>query len=416
MSKHVIVIGAGIVGLSTADALLDRGFRVTVLERESAQTLGCSFGNGGLIVPSHFVPLAAPGMVAMGIRMMLDRGSPFGVEKIAHLPTLAWMARFALAGTKAHVERCSPLLRDLNLASKEIYTRLISEMGVDVGYGRRGLIMLSRTHEAHESEAKLAAQANKIGLKATVLDEADLKKREPDVEMSVSGGVLFEDDAHLSPDRFMFALRERIKARGAEFRTEAEVKGLEKSGSKVRAVKLASGELVADEFVLAAGAWSTELAAGIGHHLPMLAGRGYGLTATKPPQRPNIPTILTEARIAVTPVVDGLRFVGTMELTEPRLAASSPRVDKMRENITKYYPAFRVSDLQEPVWCGLRPCSPDGMPYIGRSSRAENLVVATGHAMMGMSLGPVTGRIVSDLLAGDTSPFALDLVSPNRYV
>lgn len=396
--KEVVVVGAGIIGLCVADALLDRGFQVTVLEREAQEENGCSYGNGGLIVPSHFVPLAAPGMVAMGLRMMMDRRSPFGVARLNDFETLAWSARFALAGTKKHTARCAPVLRDLNLASREIYARLTDEMGVP--FERRGLLMLSQTQKAQDGEAHLAADANRLGLKATVMSRDEVAKLEPGMSMEVAGGVLFEDDAHLTPPLFMRALRSRVVERGAAIWNE----GVE----DVRKIQ-------ADEVVIAAGAWSGALARSLGLRLPLMAGRGYGITATNPPQTPRIPAILTEARVAVTPMADGVRFVGTLELSGPVVQPTSPRVEAMRESVGRYYPAFRPETLGGPVWCGLRPCSPDGMPYVGRTKRAPNVVFATGHAMMGMSLGPITGQLVAEIVAGEPSSLPLELLNPDRY-
>ncbi len=395
--KHVVVVGAGIVGLCAADSLLDRGFRVTLLERSPGED-GCSFGNGGLIVPSHFVPLAAPGMIAMGMRMMRDGRSPFGVAKLFDPETLAWSARFALAGTKRHVERCAPVLRDLNLASREIYARLADEM--EVPFEKKGLLMLSRTQKAQDGEAHLAEDANRLGLKATVMGRDDVAKLDPGMQMDVVGGVYFEDDAHLTPAVFMEALRARVQSRGATF-VQQDVDDLKR--------------IEADEIVVAGGSWSGQLARTVGLRMPLMAGRGYGVTATKPPQTPRIPAILTEARVAVTPMADGVRFVGTLELSGPVVQPGSPRVDAMREAVGGYYPAFRPETLDGPVWCGLRPCPPDGMPYVGRTKRAGNVVFATGHAMMGMSLGPVTGKLVSEIVAGDSPSIPLKLLDPDRY-
>lgn len=406
----VVVIGSGIIGLSVADALLDRGLAVTIVERKTNEE-GCSFGNGGLIVPSHFVPLAAPGMLSMGLKMMADRKSPFGVARL-DLPTLAWSARFAMAGTKAHVERCAPLLRDLNLASREMFSRLTAEMNVP--FERNGLLMLSRTQKAQDGEAHLAEDANRLGLKTTILNRDEVAKLDPNITMDVAGAVYFEDDAHLTPPVFMRAFRSRIEARGATF-VQAEVTGFRKEGGRIAAVKTATHEIAADEVVVAAGSWTGELASSIGLRLPLMAGRGYGITAPNPPETPRIPTILTEARIAVTPMADGLRFVGTLELAAPVLQPTSPRVEAMRENVALYYPKLRPEHLSGPTWCGLRPCSPDGMPYVGRTAKADNLILATGHAMMGLSLGPITGRLVAEIVAGEPASHPLELLSPDRY-
>jgi D-amino-acid dehydrogenase len=415
VSQHVVVVGAGVIGLCTADALIDRGYRVTVLERDREPGNGCSYGNGGIVVPSHFVPLAAPGMVRQGLLMLRDRQSPFGVSKLTDLATLGWMARFARASNPGHVERSAPLLKELNLQSRTLYEGLVANLGVDVGYAKRGLLMLSRTHAAHEAESRLADQANRIGLRATLLTNDDLKRLEPDVEMDVAGAVHFEDDAHLTPPVFMEAMRRKLLACGAEIRYGISASGFRTENRTVKSIETDQGPLEADEFVVAAGAWSNALARSLGLKLPLLAGKGFGMTITDPPETPRIPAILTEARIAVTPMVDGVRFVGAMELGQPGVAPSAGRVEGMRRRIPEYYPSFTGDRLGAPVWSGNRPCSPDGLPYLGRTRRADNVVIATGHAMMGMSLGPVTGLVVSKIIAGDPPGIAIHLLDPDRY-
>jgi D-amino-acid dehydrogenase len=185
----------------------------------------------------------------------------------------------------------------------------------------------------------------------------------------------------------------------------------------VTGVSLGDRTMDADLVVLAAGAWSTQLAKKIGLKIPLLAGKGYGFTVVNPPETPRFPALLIEGRLAVTPMPEGLRFVGTMELGVPTHPIVNPnRVEGMRKSIKEYYPCFKDAHLEAcPVWSGLRPCPPDGMPYIGVPSRYRNLIVATGHGMMGMSLGPVTGRLVGELAASQTPSVSLGLLSPDRY-
>jgi D-amino-acid dehydrogenase len=346
----------------------------------------------------------------MGLKMLRSRQSPFGFERLFDLQLIGWLARFARTSTRAHVERSAPLLRDLNLASRRLYEELVAALGEDVGFAKRGLLMLSRTHAAHDAEASLVAHANRLGLTVKVLGPNDIHRVEPGVQTDVVGAVHFEDDAHLSPPTLMDALSKAILRKGVTIRSGVEVVSL-----RGNQLQLSDGRMEADEIVVAAGAWSSCLAQSLGLRLPLVSGRGFGFTATDPPERLTIPSILTEARVAVTPMPDGVRFVGTMELGQPATVPDSPRVEGMRRSIPAYYPAFTESHLEAPVWCGLRPCSPDGLPYVGRTSRANNVVFATGHAMMGMSLGPITGRLVAETVAGDTPSYPLALLSPDRY-
>lgn len=417
MTKHVVIVGAGIVGLASAYYSARRGHRVTVVDRSPAVRDGCSFGNAGMIVPSHFTPLAAPGMVALGLRWMWNPESPFYIKPRCDRELLAWGLRFWRSATRRHVARCAPVLRDLSLAGRACYEELASEENSDdFGLVRRGLLMLCRTQHALDEEITTAERARELGIPAVVLDRAQLAEMEPDVEMDVVGGVHFPRDCHLSPNRLMAELEQRAAALGAEFRLNTEVVGWRLAGGRLAAVNTTGGEVAGDEFVLAGGAWSGELVRGLRLRLPMQAGKGYSLTLASPRQLPRICAILTEARVAVTPMGTALRFGGTMEIAGLDETINERRVRGIINAARAYYPAFRAeSFVGVKPWCGLRPCSPDGMPYLGRTARFDNLVIATGHAMMGLSLGAITGKIVAELLIGEEPQFDLSLLSPDRF-
>lgn len=409
----MVIVGAGIIGLCTADKLVSQGHRVTVLDREPKPGEGCSYGNGGMIVPSHFVPLAAPGMIGMGLKMMLNKKSPFGIDGITDLDVIGWVARFMRAANKGHAERCAPLLSQLNLASRKLYTEYFSTMASDAGFAERGMLMLCSTPKGLDHEAELAKQGNALGLHTRVLDRAGIAELEPDLQINAIGGVYFQDDAHFTPSAFMAALTQHLMDRGAEVRYGVDVSRVQVRGRKVVSVE----DIEADEVVFAGGSWTGELAKTLGLRMPMLAGRGFGTTVTNPPQTPRCASIMVEARVAVTPMTDGVRFVACMELGKPKLTPNLNRVQGMREGIEQTYPAYRFSELATtPIWTGLRPCTPDGLPYLGRTQQYDNIVIAAGHAMMGMSLGPITGKLVSEVIAGDTPSIPLDLLSPDRYV
>lgn len=409
--KHVVVVGAGVVGLCTAEALVKKGVRVTILDQDRQLADGCSFGNGGMIVPSHFVPLAAPGMMMMGLKMMARRDSPFGISNPLDPVIAGWLLKFMAAANKTRAERAGPLLRDLNLASRELYSQYSFEFPLH----QRGLLMLCKTEAALHAEEHLARDANQLGLTAKILNANELGKVEPGIRMDVAGGVLFEDDGHLHPGSFMQALEQHLRESGVSLRLGEPVTGFQTSNGKVHAVSTSKGEIACDEVVLAAGAWSSPLAAKLGLQLPLLAGKGYGFTVPNPVEQPSIPSILTEGRIAVTPMPDGLRFVGTLELSRPSLKQSPARVEGIRRSIPEFYPAFRGQKCPDKVWCGLRPCSPDGLPYLGRTKKAANVFIAAGHAMMGMSLGPISGKIIADLVTGGPLSTSIDLLDPDRY-
>ena len=416
--KKVLIIGGGVIGLATAYYCARRGWSVTLVERRPAQRDGCSFGNAGMIVPSHFIPLAAPGMVALGLKWMWNPESPFYIKPRLSLELLDWLYKFWRASTSAHVRRAAPLLRDLNFASRAAYAELAALPGHDFGLVQKGLLMLCRTPHGLEEEAKTAAQAVALGIPAEVLDARQTAALDPAVRMNVAGSVYFPKDCHLQPDRFVATLQNQLVAAGAELIWDHEVTGWHQgSGTQLQSVRLDDGrEVSADEYVICGGSWSPGLVRDLGLRIPIQAGKGYSLTLPRPRQLPQICAIFTEARMAVTPMGDSLRFGGTMEISGLSETIDPRRVRGIINAVSGYYPDFTPADFAGIApWRGLRPCSPDGLPYLGRTSRYANLTLATGHAMMGISLAPITGQLVADIISGHRPAIDLTLLSPDRY-
>lgn len=416
--KSVLIIGGGVIGLCVALYARRRGHSVAVVERGAPDHDGCSLGNAGMIVPSHFIPLAAPGMVGMGLRMMTRPDSPFYVRPRLDADLARWGFLFARSATASHVARSAPLLRDLSLASRQSYEELADEWGDNFGLTQRGLLMLCKTQHALDDEAKAARMACELGLPADVLTPAEAAKLDPDITMDIAGAVYFPKDCHLTPQKFVARLTKVLEREGVQFAWKTDVTGWRAKNGKIEAARTTNGELSADEYVLAAGAWSPQTLRALNIRLPMQAGKGYSVTLEKPRQLPQICSILTEARIAVTPMGETLRFGGTMEVTglDNASAVSEPRVNAIFSAIPRYFPAFAPADFSSlPVWSGLRPCSPDGLPYVGRFERFSNLCAATGHSMMGVSLAPVTGKLLSEILSDEPPSIAIDLLRPERF-
>ncbi len=412
MPSHITILGAGVIGLSTALYCARRGMQVTVIERKSAQRDGCSFGNAGMIVPSHFIPLAAPGMVKLGLKWMWNPESPFYIKPRLDSDLLAWGLQFWKAATAQRVATAAPALRDLSLLSRQCF----EDIGLDFGLVKKGLLMLCKQQQTLDEEAHMAVTANALGIPAQVLDAKATAALDPNVTMDVCGSVYFPKDCHLSPRRFIAALEAELVRLGVEFLWKTEVTGFEIENSALRAVKTSKGQVEGQEVVLCGGVWSAELAKSLDLKLPMQAGKGYSLTLRDPTQLPELCSICTEARLAVTPMDGALRVGGTMEMAGLNESITQRRVRGITRAFPQYFPAFAETDFAEvKPWSGLRPVSPDGMPYIGRTQRWKNLTIATGHAMMGLSLAPATGKIVSELLSGEKPPVALDLMSPDRF-
>lgn len=413
--KHIGIIGAGIVGLSTAYYLRKAGYDVTIVEQSNLDD-GCSFGNAGMIVPSHFIPLAAPGMVAKGIRWMFNAESPFYVHPKLSRDLISWGLKFYGHANRRHVERSMPALSALSQYSTSLYREWAKDLPFDFGFQERGLLMLYHDAALEREEEETVHLAHRLGVEARVLTLAEIQQMEPDVKVNARGGVYYPGDSHLIPGVLVRNLISFLRQQGVTFELNAAVSNFVLEGGAVKAGNTNRGAFTADAWIIATGSWSGQVASMLGHRLPMQAGKGYSFTLNDVQKNVRIPSIFLEARVAVTPMGSSLRFGGTMEITGVDHSINMNRVRGIVHAIPKYYPEMNVAlPGKETVWHGLRPCSPDGLPYIGRSKRWSNLVVATGHSMMGLSLGPATGRVVSDLIQGAPPAVDLSLFDPERY-
>lgn len=413
--KHIGIIGAGIVGLSTAYYLRKAGYDVTVVEQSNLDD-GCSFGNAGMIVPSHFIPLAAPGMVAKGIRWMFNSESPFYVRPKLSQDLISWGLKFYGHANRRHVERSMPALSALSQYSISLYREWSKDLPFDFGFKERGLLMLYHDAALEREEQETVQLAHRLGVEARMVTLAEIQQMEPDVKVNARGGVYYPGDSHLIPGVLVRNLINFLRQQGVTFELNAAVNDFVLEGGAVKAVRTNRGTFAADAWIIATGSWSGQVASLLGHRLPMQAGKGYSFTLNDVKKNIRIPSIFLEARVAVTPMGSALRFGGTMEITGVDHSINMNRVRGIVNAIPRYYPEMNVAlPSKETVWHGLRPCSPDGLPYIGRSKRWSNLIVATGHSMMGLSLGPATGKVVSDLIQGVPPAVDLSLFDPERY-
>jgi len=412
---RIVIIGGGIVGLSSAYYLNKAGHQVTIIDQSDLKD-GCSFGNAGMIVPSHIIPLAAPGMISKGIRWMFNSRSPFYVKPRLNGDLIKWGYHFYKSSTKEHAVKSAPALKNLSMFSKEMYQQLAKDLPFDFGYHERGLLMLYKTKEAEHEETEMAKFANQQGVEAHVLSREEIQKLEPEVKVDVRGGIYFPGDAHLTPGKLMPLLINHLKEQGVNFQLNTTVTDFVIEQEKIKTIKTNQGDLSFDEVVLATGSWSGLIGARLGLSLPMQAGKGYSFTLPDVEKNIHIPSIFLEARVAVTPMGNSLRFGGTMEITGIDHSISMNRVKGIVDSIPNYYPQMKVAmPNAKDVWHGLRPCSPDGLPYVGRSSKIKNLTIATGHSMMGLSQGAGTGKLVSEILNQENTSIGLSAFSPQRF-
>lgn len=409
-----MIIGGGIVGLCSAYFLQKEGHKVTVLDKSDI-TSGASFVNAGYITPSHIIPLASPGMISKGIKWMFNSSSPFYMQPRWDTDFFKWSWYFHKSSTKEKVDLAIPLIKDINIISRDLFTSIKNsgDLG-DFQLERKGLLMLYKTDKEGEHEMQVAKKASYLGLEVSSLNKKELDTLQPNVTMNVKGAIHYECDGHTTPTEFMKKMLEYLKRSGVIIKTNEEVIDLSTENGRIIKVTTNKNYYSPGEVVLAAGSWSDNLSKKLNIKLPIQAGKGYRINVPRPTGI-TIPAILMEAKVAVTPMTEYTRFAGTMEFSGINDVIRKQRVEAIANATTEFYPEIKISEAEKlDAKSGLRPVSPDGLPYIGKSSSLKNLTVATGHAMMGWSLGPVTGKLVSEIISDKKTSMDINSFSPNR--
>jgi D-amino-acid dehydrogenase len=414
MSK-VIVIGGGIIGLSSAYYLTESGHEVTVIDMSDLHD-GCSYGNAGYVCPSHYVPMATPGIVKQGLKWMFNSRSPFYVQPRLSLPLIDWGLKFMKSANMKHVDNSAVPLRDIALLSQHLYEDWVKLPQFDFNYKHKGLLEIFQTEEnAHHAHGSVE-KAKQLGLDVSLLNYEELQNLETE-KINALGAIFFQCDAQLDPGKLMQNLKDYLRQQGVLFKLDEEVTAFEKNGSSIRRVITKTASYEAEKVVIATGSWSRELAARLDLRLPLMPGRGYSVTLENSPYKLNYPAILVEGRVAITPISENkIRFGGTMEITSTKTPPNLKRVEGILNSVKSFYPAFNIPLPEEKqVWYGYRPCSADGLPYIGRLTSLKNCIISTGHSMLGLSLGAGTGKLVSELV--NESPTSIDIKAfdPERY-
>lgn len=412
---RVVIIGGGIIGVSAAYYARKIGAEVTLLDMGEIGR-ACSHGNAGYVAPSHFVPLAHPGVITQGLKWMLDPDSPFYIRPRFDPDLFAWIRIFRRMSTDAHVRASMHILRDLAQATLGLFEEIAQSENLAFELQQKGLLMLYNSEKGRRSNLKEVDLAGELNVKTAVLDRSGLGTLDPGMEFRCLGGVYWPGDAHIAPASFMEVMGNQLETMGVTVRSSTPVLGFSLSGKEVRGVEIPGGVVEGDEFVLAGGSWSSSLVKRLGIRLPLQPGKGYSVTVEKPTITPILPMILSEARVAITPFADSLRFGGTMELAGLDLSVTRSRVNAILRAVPRYLANVDTSGVRrEGAWSGLRPVSPDGLPYIGRFREIPNLIAATGHAMLGVTLATGTGKLVAQIIARDRPFLPLAQFQPDRF-
>jgi D-amino-acid dehydrogenase len=409
----VVVVGAGAVGVAAAHELARHGADVIVIEARDRTGAECSYGNAGLVAPSHCIPLAAPHL----LRRVPGWLRPGGAVYIKLRPSLS-LARFGAELLRScgreRMLRGLRTLRDLTRASRDLFEDLTRD-GLDFGYRRDGVMNVCASSRGFEALREDANLLRREGFDPQVLRPEEAREREPALSPGLAGAVYWAEDGHCDPGRFVAELAGAAERVGARFRLGTRVTGFAHGGDGlVTAVETTGGTLRPRTIVLAAGSWTLPLARLAGTSIPLEPGTGYHVHLVADPPQLRIPLIFQESVLAATPMNGALRLAGTMEFVGFELPAAQGKATRLLEHARTYIDGLGSPGPFE-TWSGLRPCTPDSLPIVGRSGRVPNLVFATGHAMLGLTLAPVTGKAVADLVVDGRSELPLEPLSPARY-
>jgi D-amino-acid dehydrogenase len=407
--RHAAVIGGGVIGTACAYFLMRGGWRVTLVERGRVGR-GSSHGNCGLVCPSHVLPLAEPGMVAKGLKSLFQRNSPFAIKPRLDPALWSWLLHFAARCNERDMLEAGRGIQPLLLSSMALYQELIERETLDCEFETRGLLFAYRSKEemaAYATTDRLMSEA--FGCPAREYKGDDLLELEPALQSGLAGGYFYHDDAHLRPDKLMIAWRRVLEAGGATIRENCAFEGFRCRDGKALVANTPVGELAADMFVIAAGAWTPLLNEHLGCRVPIQPGKGYSLTMPRPAVCPKIPLIFPETRVVMTPFQSGYRLGSTMEFAGYDESIRPERLQLLKDGATGYLRKPYCEPVLE-QWFGWRPMTYDSLPIIDKSPKYDNVIIAAGHNMLGLSMAPATGKLVAELVEG-SSPH----VDPTPY-
>jgi D-amino-acid dehydrogenase len=410
---RVIIVGGGAVGVCCAYFLANSGFRVLLLE-ENEICSGCSYGNLGLLAASHCTPLASAEVIAKAITWIFDPESPFSIRWRADPQLSAWLLQFVRASYLRSAPAATAELLRLVLISMSLFDQLSRRNDLKFRYEKQGVLELFATTAAFRDASRRAESLRRAGLEVEILDSEATRLLEPAASASVCGGLLYKDDCHIQPADFVLGLADVSRSVGAEILEHSGITSLRTSGNRITGVGTRESFFPASIVILAAGCATPALVKPLGVRLPVQPARGYSFTA--PGRGGNLlrPIMLAESKALLTPMGNDLRLGGVLELTEVNSAIDTRRAQALVKSVHQYLSPEISFDGIEP-WCGCRPCSPDGFPMVGWSQRWQNLMYATGHGMLGLTLAPLTGQIAAGLAAGRPPPHEVARLSPARF-
>jgi len=412
--SRVVVVGAGVIGLACAYSLRKRGRDVIVLDKGEPGG-ACSKGNAGWITPSISAPIPAPGLTLPSLRWLLQSDSPLYISPAAAPGLARWLWRFWRYCNPRDFIHGLRAVAELNRRTLSAFDELERD-GVEFELHRSGMLRVFLDERPMRQALAEFGHYREYGYRMPApVRGANLRRLEPALSEAVTAGFVVEEEFHVRPESLVAGYADRLRQMGVEIRSGVEVTGANgaRAGGRLRGVETSVGLVEADEVLVAAGAWSGQVLELFGVSFPVQAGKGYSITLTDPELRLVRPLYLGEARVGGSPFDGATRFAGTMELSGVNETLDRRRIVGLRAGIGRYL-RRPVDEGEGLEWVGMRPLTPDGLPMLGRVPGYRNLLVATGHAMLGITMAPVTGEAIADVIAG-TASAVLAPFDPGRF-
>jgi len=399
-AEHIIIVGGGVVGAACAYYLSQAGRRVTIIDRGKFGR-ACSHGNCGFICPSHVLPLCRPGVIAKTLMTLFNPYAPFRIKPRFDPSLWRWLLQFARRCNRTDMIRGGEARHALLQSSASLYRQLIEDGQLqDCEFETRGLLFVFKTQREMDQFAQLESLVSEeFGVGAVFYDDRRLVAMEPAIKPGMAGAFYYEEDAHLRPDRLMAAWRDRLVQLGVTIFEECELRGFVNDKGRALAVVTSTGTMPADAFIVATGAWSPQWNRALGCRLPVQPGKGISITMPRTTCCPKYPMLLAECCVGVTPFASGYRLGSTMEFTGFDEQINRHRLGLLSRGAKQYLVEPNCQPIEE-EWFGFRPMSCDGVPIIDRSPAMSNVLIATGHSMLGVSMSPATGKLVAEMLTG----------------
>lgn len=409
--RRVLVIGGGVIGVACAHYLHRAGWQPTIID-QSGVGQACSHGNCGLVCPSHVLPLAQPGALWEALQALVNPAAAFRIKPRLDLRLWAWLWQFARRCHRADMIRAGHALHALLKSSMSAYEDLLANEPLACEWQRHGLLFVYQTKRALDDYAATdTLLRDTFHEGAERIDGDTLCAREPALKPGLAGGWYYEADAHLRPDRLMASWKALLQQRGVTIHEGCAFRAFVRRDGRAVAVQTSHGEMAAEAFVVATGAFTPLLEAELGQRIPIQPGKGYSLTMPRPSLCPRVPLLLPEHRVAVTPFESGYRLGSIMEFAGYDDSIHPKRLALLRDGARHYLREPEAEPIQE-QWFGWRPMTWDSLPIIDRLPTLPNVLIAAGHNMLGLSMAPATGKLAAELLSEkpphlDPQPYSL---------